>query len=82
MIIFSVFLKRVKDSGVVTAIFKGMRPAIIGMIFSASITIGKGAEIAWPSALIFLLTFALLLKFKVNVAWMIPISGIAGILLF
>lgn len=82
IIISSVFLKRVKDSEFVTAIFLGMRPAIIGMIFSAAITIGKGAELTWPSALIILLTFVLLVKYKVNVAWMIPLAGIAGILLF
>jgi chromate transporter len=82
MIIFSGFLKRIKDSPVITAIFKGMRPAIIGMIFSASVTIGKGAELSWPSALIFLTVFILLIKFKMNVVWMIPLAGIAGILLF
>ncbi len=82
MIIFSGFLKKIKDSTAITAIFKGMRPAIIGMIFSASVTIGKGAELSWPSALIFLTVFVLLVKFKMNVVWMIPIAGIAGILLF
>ena len=59
-----------------------MRPAIIGMIISAAFTIGKGAVIAWPSVLIFLIIFALLVKFRLNVVYLIPLSGVAGILLF
>jgi chromate transporter len=59
-----------------------MRPAIIGMIFSAAVTVGKGAEMVWPSALIFLTVLILLLKYKVNVLYMIPTAGIAGMLLF
>ena len=82
MLLLSGFLKRIKDSRVINAIFKGMRPAIIGMIFSAAYTVGKGAEMVWPSAVIFLVVLLLLLKFKVNVLYMIPAAGIAGILFF
>ena len=64
------------------AIFKGMRPAIIGMIFSAAYTVGKEAELIWPSAFIFLVVFVLLVKFKMNVLYMIPLAGIAGMLFF
>jgi len=82
MLLLTGFLKRIKDSPVITAIFKGMRPAIIGMIFSAAYTVGKGAELIWPSAAIFLLVLILLVKFKVNVLYMIPLAGVAGILFF
>lgn len=82
MLLFSGFLKKIKDSNVVTAIFKGMRPAIIGMIFSAAFTVGKGAEMVWPSAVIFLTVLILLVRYKMNVIYMIPIAGIAGILFF
>ncbi len=82
MIIFSRFLDQIKKSNKITSIFKGMRPAIIGMIISAAFTIGKGAVIAWPSVLIFLIIFALLVKFRLNVVYLIPLSGVAGILLF
>ena len=80
MLIFSGFLKRIKESNLIAAIFKGMRPAIIGMIFSAAFTVGKGAEMAWPSAAIFITVIILLVRFKLNVIYMIPISGLAGIL--
>ncbi len=80
MLIFSKFLKRIKESNMVAAIFKGMRPAIIGMIFSAAFTVGKGAELVWPSAAIFLTVLILLVRYKLDVIYMIPISGLAGIL--
>ena len=82
MIVLSGFLKKIKDSDVINAVFRGMRPAIIGMIFSAAVTVGKGSEIVWPSAMIFTVVLVLLMKYKVNVVWMIPLSGIAGMLLF
>ncbi|MCL4482139.1 MAG: chromate efflux transporter [Bacteroidetes bacterium] len=82
MLMFSGFLKKIKDSNIITAIFKGMRPAIIGMIFSAAFTVGKGAEMGWISALIFLVVLVLLVKFKMNVLYMIPLAGIAGMLFF
>ena len=82
MLIFSGFLDRIKKSNTITAIFKGLRPAIIGMIISSAVNIGKGAAIAWPSLAIFLVVFGLLLKFGVNIVYLIPLSGLAGILLF
>lgn len=82
MILLSGFLSKIKDSNVITSIFKGMRPAIIGMIFSAAYTVGKGAEMIWPSALIFLAVMILLMRFRVNVAYLIPLAGIIGILFF
>ncbi|HEY5511416.1 MAG TPA: chromate transporter [Prolixibacteraceae bacterium] len=82
MIILSGFLRRIKDSDVINAVFRGMRPAIIGMIFSAAITVGKGAEMLWPSALIFTVVLILLMKYKLNVIYMIPLAGIVGMLLF
>lgn len=82
MIISSKFLNFFKNSALVKAVFKGLRPAVIGMIFSASVTIGKGLEIKWPSFAIFLLVLLLSLKFKLNAVYLIPISGILGVLLF
>jgi len=82
MILLSGFLKKIKDSNLIISIFKGMRPAIIGMIFSAAYTVGKEAEMMWPTALIFAIVLILLLKYKVNVVYMIPLAGIAGILFF
>ena len=82
IMIFSGLLNRIRNSSAVNSIFKGMRPAITGMIISATFSIGKGAVYAWPSLAIFLIIFVVLLKFKVNVVYLIPLAGIAGIIFF
>ena len=81
MIFCSRFLDILKHSTVVTAIFKGLRPVIIGMIFSAAYTIGKGADMSRLTVLIFISVLVLSLKFKVNVAYLIPAAGLVGMLL-
>ena len=82
MIFCSHFIDRIKNSKAISAIFKGLRPAVIGMIFAAAFTIGKGIEIHWISVLIFLAVLISAIKYKVNVVYLIPVSGIAGMLLF
>lgn len=82
MIIFSEFLNKIKESVVIFAIFKGLRPAIIGMILSAAFSIGKGAELSWPSGIIFLIMLLLLMRFRMNAFYLIPLAGFAGIILF
>ncbi len=82
MLVLSGFLKNIKDSSLITSVFGGMRPAIIGMIFSAALTVGKGAEMIWPSAVIFFAVLILLIKYRINVIYMIPVAGFAGILFF
>ena len=82
MIISSKFLDFFKNSSLVKAVFKGLRPAVIGMIFSASVTIGKGVDLSWPSAVIFISVLVLSIRFKVNVVYLIPASGIIGLLLY
>lgn len=82
MIFCSHFLIRIKQSKIITSIFKGLRPAVIGMIFAAAYTIGTGVEFKWPTLLIFAGVLVLSVKFKVNVVYLIPVSGIAGLLLF
>ncbi|MFY9153930.1 MAG: chromate efflux transporter [Prolixibacteraceae bacterium] len=82
MLFCSRFLDQIKNSGVIIAVFKGLRPAIIGMIFSSAFTILKGVDIGWPTVLIFILVLVLSIRYKINVAYLIPASGVAGILFF
>jgi chromate transporter len=76
------FLEKFKRSSLVTSIFMGLRPAVIGMIFAASFTIGRNIEINWQSLVIFLIIFIIHFKYKVNAAILIPVSGILGIILY
>ncbi len=83
LIIFtSRFLGYIKQSHIVKALFKGLRPAIIGMIFAASYTITKGIAINWITEVIFIGVLIASLKFKINVVYLIPVSGILGIIIY
>jgi len=82
MIIGSHFLDKFKNSNIVNSVFMGLRPAVIGMIFAASFTIGKSIEINWQSILIFLLILIANFKFKINAAILIPASGLLGMILY
>ncbi len=75
------FLEKFKNSNLVKSVFMGLRPAVIGMIFAASFTIGQSIEINWQSIVIFIIIFLIHFKYKVNAAILIPVSGILGILL-
>ncbi|MCF6333530.1 MAG: chromate efflux transporter [Draconibacterium sp.] len=82
MIFCSRFISQMKQSSIINAIYKGIRPAVIGMIFSAAFTIGKSVELRWETLSIFVLVVILSVKFKINVVYLIPASGIIGLLLF
>ena len=82
MIAGSHFLDKFKNSNYIHAIFMGLRPAVIGLIFAASFTIGRSIEMNWQSVLIFLIIFLANFRFKVNAALLIPVSGVLGLILF
>ncbi len=82
MVFCSQFINQIKNSKLATTLFKGIRPAVIGMIFSAAYTIGKGVDPSWQSLLLFIAVLILSVKYKVNVVYLIPAAGGIGILLF
>lgn len=75
-------LNRIKQSALIKAVLRGIRPAIIGMIFSAVIAVGLTAQHHWLSLLIFASALLAQLKFKLDVVWVIPTAGLAGLLLY
>lgn len=76
------FLARAKDSPAVKSVMRGIRPAVIGMIAAAAWSIGSTAAPSWQSAVILLAALAALLRFRVDVVWIIPSAGLAGLLLY
>ncbi len=82
MLLCTRFLDRIKRSGGINAGLRGIRPAVIGMIAAAGITVARTAPSTWISFLIFGAALAALLRFKVETAWIIPAAGIAGLLLY
>ena len=89
MLTCSHLLQRIKRSLAIQAALKGIRPAVVGLIFVAGISFAQpmlalGQPIATYliTALIFVGSMVALLKWKVELALIIPIAGAMGVLLY
>ena len=82
MLISAHFLMRARKSVAVQAVLRGIRSAVIGMIAAAAWSIGTTAVPNWLSAVIFLAALIALLRLHVDVAWIIPLAGLTGLLLY
>ena len=83
MIIATHGLNRIKKSALIKAVLRGIRPAVIGMILAAVIAVGQTAQpMYWGSILIFAAALLAQMKFKLDVVWVIPTAGLAGLLLY
>jgi chromate transporter len=75
-------LDRIKRSRAIQAALKGVRPAVVGMIFAASYVVASTAAPVWISVAIFAAALYALLRFKLTPAWIIPVSGALGYVLY
>jgi chromate transporter len=82
MVFSAKLLARARGSVTVQAVLRGIRAAVIGMIVTAAWSIGITAVMGWQSAAIFLAAYAALWRLRVDVAWIIPSAGLAGLLLY
>jgi chromate transporter len=76
------FFFKFKDNPIVKAIFNGIRPAVIMLIASAVLSVGKVALVDIKSILICLGVFVALLRFKLNPILGLVISGAVGAIFF
>ena len=72
----------IKHSLILKAVLKGIRPAVIGMIVAAVIALAMTASPHWASILIFSAALLAQIKFKLDVIWIMPVAGLAGILFY
>lgn len=82
MIFCTRVLDRIRKSNVIKSMLQGIRPAVIGMIFAAAIVIGQSTHLAWVTLLIFVAAMIALMRFRVEVVWVIPTAGLTGLLLY
>jgi chromate transporter len=82
MIFVSGILDNLKSNRRVLAAFYGLRPAVIGMIASAAWALARTAPQDLRALIIGLVVFFMITRFKITVAYLIPLSGVAGYLLF
>lgn len=81
-VLLSRFVKILNQSSVVKSAMKGVRAAVIGMIFASAITIGQTITPSVVSAIIFAAIFIISLKYKFSPVYLIIASGVAGFILF
>jgi chromate transporter len=82
MIIASKMHKVLKKSARIQAALKGIRAVFVGIIFSTAMIIGQSAAIHWVSLVIFIIALIVMFRWHINVMWIIPISGIFGLLFY
>jgi len=82
MIACAGFYNQIRNSSVVTAVFKGLRPAIIGMIAAAAYTIMMSHELSLKTGLLLGVFLILAIRYKADPVFLIPGAGIIGLLIF
>ncbi len=75
-------LDRIRHQPLIIAALAGIRPAVVGMIAAAAVTVGLSAPVHWASFVIFFAALLALMRFRLEVAWVIPAAGLAGLLLY
>ncbi|MCX7796864.1 MAG: chromate transporter [bacterium] len=81
ILIIAMFFLRFRDLKLVQNFFKGANPAIVALIASAVIDIGKSALKRYRELIITMVLFLLLVYFKIHPILAILISAILGIIL-
>jgi chromate transporter len=82
MIICTHYMERIKSSTLLQSSMRGVRAGVIGMILAAAYAVASTAEPNWISLLIFSAALLALLKYKIEVAMIIPAAGMTGLLLY
>lgn len=82
ILIIAHFLSKFKDSPYVDWAFRGIRPVVLGLIVSASITVARNAFIDVKSAIIAVVLFYFLAFKKLHPILAIVIAGVIGVFVF
>jgi len=76
------YLEKMKSSKYIMAALVGIRSAVVGMIAAAALIVVQTAEQNYISLIIFAVSLLLLIRFRLEVAWIIPAAGLVGYLLY
>jgi chromate transporter len=74
-------LQRWYAAGAVRSALRGVRAAGAGMVIAAAFTIGKMAAPVWLSPVLFALALLLLLRWRIEAFWVVPLCGAIGFFL-
>ena len=81
MITFALFFFHFYERPATQAVFKGLRPAVLGLIAAAAWQIGQVAVVNWMAAGITVASILLIAKWRVSPVLLVVGSAIAGIVL-
>lgn len=82
MILFALFFFHFYERPTAQAIFRGLRPAVVGLVAAAAWQIGRVAVVGWAAVAITVVCCVLIAKWKLHPIPLVLGSAIAGILLF
>ena len=82
MLTCSQILQHIKRSPIIQAALKGIRPAVVGLIFAAALAFAEPASVHWVTGLIFVGSLFALIKWRAEVVIIIPIAGVVGVFLY
>lgn len=82
MMLFALFLFHFYEKSQVQAAFRGLRPAVVGLIAAAGWQIGRVAVVNWIAVGIMVICILLIAKWKVGPVFLVLGSAVAGILFF
>lgn len=82
IILFALFFFHFYERPISQAVFKGLRPAVVGLIAAAAWEIGNVAVVNWAAAGITLVGLVLIAKWKISPVLLVVGSAVAGILFF
>ncbi len=76
------YLSRFKDSDALKNIFAGIRPAVLGLIISAAISVGKTALIDFKSVIIAGIILFSIMKLKFHPILSVAMAGLIGYIVY
>lgn len=82
MLTASRILDRVNHSPGIRNALRGIRAAVLGLIVSAAFVVAQSAQWHWATLLILVAALIALVRFRLEVAWIIPAAGVLGLALY
>jgi chromate transporter len=80
-VVFSCFVDAFIHSPGIRAAMKGVRPAVIGMIFASAVVLGKGMTFSLPVLVIFMAVLLLSFLYNISPVSLIVGAGVAGLII-
>jgi chromate transporter len=78
---FEPVIARLRAFPLTAAALNGLNVGAVALMAGVAWSLGRDGIVDWPTALIALTTLGVLLRWKINPAWAIPVGALAGLLL-